>query len=117
MTRTRPSGRAIGSVPPNRLAARLRQRALRALPACSTLCHNVRAKNSVSGLTMRHVAVFACAVMLICVGVLPSYAEKRVALVIGNDRYVNLPANQQLRKAGNDARAVGDALPRPVVGA
>jgi uncharacterized caspase-like protein len=33
-----------------------------------------------------------------------------VALVIGNDRYANLPANEQLQKAGNDARAVGGAL-------
>ena len=66
---------------------------------------------------MRLVAAFTCAVMLVCLGVLPSYAEKRVALVIGNDRYANLPADQQLRKAGNDARAVGDARPRPVVGA
>jgi hypothetical protein len=32
--------------------------------------------------------------------------------VIGNDRYANLPADQQLRKAVNDARAVGDALGR-----
>jgi uncharacterized caspase-like protein len=61
---------------------------------------------------MRVVAAFACAVMLVCLGALPSYAEKRVALVIGNDRYANLPADQQLRKAVNDARAVGDALER-----
>ncbi|MGP0094698.1 MAG: caspase family protein [Xanthobacteraceae bacterium] len=33
-----------------------------------------------------------------------------MALVIGNDRYTNLPADQQLRKAVNDARTVGDAL-------
>jgi TPR repeat protein len=59
---------------------------------------------------MRLVAALACAVMLICLGVLPSQAEKRVALVIGNDRYANLPADEQLRKAVNDARAVGDAL-------
>jgi hypothetical protein len=48
--------------------------------------------------------------MLVCLGVLPTHAEKRVALVIGNDRYLNLPAGQQLRKAVNDSRAVGDAL-------
>jgi hypothetical protein len=36
-----------------------------------------------------------------------AFAEKRVALVIGNDRYVNLP---QLQKAANDADAVGDTL-------
>ncbi len=34
-------------------------------------------------------------------------AEKRVALVIGNDRYATLPA---LQKAANDAAAVGDTL-------
>jgi hypothetical protein len=61
---------------------------------------------------MRLVAAFACAVALICVGVVPSHADKRVALVIGNDRSVNLPADQHLRKAVNDARAVGDALER-----
>jgi uncharacterized caspase-like protein len=33
-----------------------------------------------------------------------------VALVVGNDRYANLPVDQQLRKAVNDARAVGDVL-------
>jgi uncharacterized caspase-like protein len=49
-------------------------------------------------------------VLLSCIGALPSHAEKRVALVVGNDRYVNLPADQQLRKAVNDARVVGDAL-------
>jgi formylglycine-generating enzyme required for sulfatase activity len=40
----------------------------------------------------------------------PAYAEKRVALVIGNESYVNLAANEQLQKAVNDARAVGMAL-------
>jgi hypothetical protein len=37
-------------------------------------------------------------------------AQNRVALVIGNDRYPNLPADRQLQKAVNDARAVGGAL-------
>jgi formylglycine-generating enzyme required for sulfatase activity len=40
----------------------------------------------------------------------PAHAEKRVALVIGNDRYANLPAHEQLQKAVNDAQAVGKAL-------
>jgi uncharacterized caspase-like protein len=61
---------------------------------------------------MRIVATFACAVLLTCLCAMPSYAEKRVALVVGNDRYANLSADQQLRKAVNDARAVGDALTR-----
>lgn len=40
----------------------------------------------------------------------PALAQDRVALVIGNDRYANLPADRQLNKAVNDARAVGGAL-------
>jgi uncharacterized caspase-like protein len=55
-------------------------------------------------------AGFACAVGLSCFGLSPSHAEKRIALLIGNDRYVNLSADQQLRKAVNDARVVGDTL-------
>ncbi|MBJ7404406.1 MAG: caspase family protein [Bradyrhizobium sp.] len=42
--------------------------------------------------------------------VAPASAEKRVALVIGNDRYPNLPADRQLKKAANDATTVADAL-------
>ena len=37
---------------------------------------------------MRLVAAFACAVMLLCLGVLPGHAQKRVALVIGNAPFV-----------------------------
>jgi uncharacterized caspase-like protein len=51
-------------------------------------------------------AVLAAAV---CLGA-PAHAEKRVALVIGNDRYPNLPQFEQLQKAANDAQAVGDVL-------
>ncbi|MBR0814542.1 caspase family protein [Bradyrhizobium diazoefficiens] len=40
----------------------------------------------------------------------PALAEKRVALVIGNDLYPNLPADRQLKKAANDATTVADAL-------
>ena len=39
-----------------------------------------------------------------------AYAEKRVALVVGIDRYPNLGPDRQLLKAVNDAKAVGDAL-------
>jgi formylglycine-generating enzyme required for sulfatase activity len=59
---------------------------------------------------MRLVEAFACAMMLIWLGAVPAHAEKRVALVVGNDRYVNLPAHEQLLKAVNDAGAVGEAL-------
>jgi hypothetical protein len=37
----------------------------------------------------------------------PAHAEKRVALVIGNDDYKNVP---KLQKAVNDARTMGDTL-------
>jgi hypothetical protein len=40
----------------------------------------------------------------------PAHADKRMALVIGNDRYTNLAANEQLQKAVNDSRAIGGAL-------
>jgi uncharacterized caspase-like protein len=37
----------------------------------------------------------------------PAHAEKRVALVIGNNDYKNVP---KLQKAINDARTMGDTL-------
>src|SRR5262245_2134477 len=42
----------------------------------------------------------------------PALAEKRLALVIGNDRYPSLPVHQQLQKAVNDARLIGETLAR-----
>ncbi len=39
-----------------------------------------------------------------------AHAEKRVALVIGNDRYVNMPADRQLQKAVNDAYTVAASM-------
>jgi formylglycine-generating enzyme required for sulfatase activity len=42
----------------------------------------------------------------------PAHAEKRVAVVIGNDSYANLERRDQLQKAVSDARAVGAALRR-----
>src|SRR5262249_18344099 len=37
----------------------------------------------------------------------PAHAEKRVALVMGNDAYKNVPS---LKKAVNDAHTMGDTL-------
>src|SRR5215467_2377444 len=56
---------------------------------------------------MRRLIVFACAIVLTCLSALPSHAGKRVALVIGNDRYTELP---QLHNAVADAEAVAQAL-------
>jgi len=47
---------------------------------------------------------------LLLLPVAPALAEKRVAITIGIDAYDNLAADQQLRKAVNDSRAVGTAL-------
>ncbi len=65
--------------------------------------------------SMRHfsrLARIAAALAAACmVGLAaPALAEKRVALVIGNDLYPNLPADRQLKKAANDATSVADAL-------
>lgn len=40
----------------------------------------------------------------------PAAAEKRIALVVGIDSYVNLPAHQQLKKAVNDSKSISAAL-------
>lgn len=60
------------------------------------------------GRLARNVAALAGACLIGLVA--PASAEKRVALVIGNDRYPNLPADRQLKKAANDATTVADAL-------
>ncbi|MGP0088953.1 MAG: SUMF1/EgtB/PvdO family nonheme iron enzyme [Xanthobacteraceae bacterium] len=57
---------------------------------------------------MRIVAAFAYALMLICLGVGPGHAEKRVALVIGNKDYRS--GVGPLANTLNDIRIVGDAL-------
>jgi uncharacterized caspase-like protein len=54
---------------------------------------------------MRLVTAFACAMMLICLGVAPSHAEKRVALVIGNSSYRNVPALLNTQNDANDIAA------------
>ena len=38
-----------------------------------------------------------------------AFAEHRLALVVGNDRYDGLPADEQLNNAVNDARAMKKA--------
>ena len=48
---------------------------------------------------------------LLCIPLsIVAHAEKRVALVVGIDRYDNLGAQQQLQRAVNDARSVGSTL-------
>jgi formylglycine-generating enzyme required for sulfatase activity len=61
-----------------------------------------------AGSAVRALAIIFCA-LSICWATAAS-AEKRVALVVGVDRYDNLAADKQLKKAVNDARAVAAAL-------
>jgi uncharacterized caspase-like protein len=56
---------------------------------------------------MRLPATVACALMLIGLGVLPGYAEKRVALVVGNGDYQHA---DKLANPVTDARRLRDAL-------
>jgi uncharacterized caspase-like protein len=56
---------------------------------------------------MRFLANLTCAAMLVCLGVVPGHAEKRVALVIGNAAYRSMP---RLTNPKNDAEDVGRAL-------
>src|ERR1700680_1332948 len=58
---------------------------------------------------MRLVAAFACAVMVIWLGIAPGHAEKRVALVIGNSAYSKVP---RLPNPANDAGAIAALLGR-----
>ena len=57
-------------------------------------------------LPFRAAMVFSLAASLLAFAA-PAYAEKRVALVIGNNDYKNVP---KLQKAVNDARTMGDTL-------
>jgi len=57
-------------------------------------------------LRFRAIAIFGLAAALLTLAQ-PAHAEKRVALVIGNNDYKNVP---KLQKAVNDARTMGDTL-------
>jgi hypothetical protein len=61
---------------------------------------------------MRFLGLLTCAAFVVCLGVAPSQAEKRVALVIGNSAYKNAPA---LPNSRNDAEDVTAAAAEPKV--
>jgi formylglycine-generating enzyme required for sulfatase activity len=58
---------------------------------------------------MRRVAAFASALILLCLGAMPSHAEKRVALVVGNSDYQHA---DKLANPVTDARALRATLGR-----
>src|SRR5260370_35563553 len=57
-------------------------------------------------LSFRAAVAFSLVASLLALSA-PAYAEKRVALVIGNNDYKNVP---KLQKAVNDAHTMGDTL-------
>src|ERR1700730_469196 len=61
---------------------------------------------------MRLAAIYAWTLSLTLLSGAAAHAENRVALVVGDGVYQNLPVDQQLRKSVTDARAIGDALGR-----
>jgi len=73
------------------------------LPAASVVWQNAR----VSGPAMRLLVLFT--LILVCLGVLPAYADKRVALVIGNGSYRNVSA---LPNPANDANDIAASFGR-----
>ncbi len=58
---------------------------------------------------MRCATVIACTLWVMVVGIMPGFAEKRVALVIGNGAYAHAP---HLPNPANDAEDVAAALKR-----
>jgi hypothetical protein len=58
---------------------------------------------------MRFAAAIACAVALLCLGLAPALADKRVALVIGNSSYRNVPS---LPNPRNDAADIAASFGR-----
>src|SRR2546429_8650644 len=66
----------------------------------------MRSGNSMKGWLSRLLAVTSLATCIAAFAA-PAYAEKRVALVVGNNDYKNVP---KLQKAVNDARTMGDTL-------
>ncbi len=56
---------------------------------------------------MRLIAAFVCSLLLISLGIAPSHAEKRIALVIGNSAYRSAA---ELPNARNDAKTIAKLL-------
>jgi uncharacterized caspase-like protein len=60
---------------------------------------------------MPGIAWMAFALLVAMLAAAPAaQAQKRVAFVVGTDKYDNLDKTKQLQRAANDARAVGAAL-------
>lgn len=59
---------------------------------------------------MRDVVSAICCLVWLALICAPAHAAKRIAFVVGVDRYDNLPGDQQLKRAVADARAMARTL-------
>lgn len=59
---------------------------------------------------MRRATIFLSCLAAALLVIAPQASAKRVAFVVGVDAYDNLPAQEQLQKAVNDAHALGETL-------
>jgi uncharacterized caspase-like protein len=59
---------------------------------------------------LRSILTILAATFISGIAVAPALAERKVAFVVGIDKYDNLGQQQQLQRAVNDARSVGTAL-------
>jgi hypothetical protein len=58
---------------------------------------------------LRCVVTILAAIFICGAAVAPALAERKIAFVVGIDKYDNLGQQQQLQRAVNDARSVGGA--------
>jgi uncharacterized caspase-like protein len=59
---------------------------------------------------LRSIIIVVAAIFISQVAAAPAHAERKIAFVVGIDKYDNLGPQQQLQRAVNDARSVGTAL-------
>jgi hypothetical protein len=63
-----------------------------------------------SGVVLRSIVTIFATIFIFQIAVAPALAERKIAFVVGIDRYDNLGPQQQLQRAVNDARSVGAAF-------
>jgi hypothetical protein len=63
---------------------------------------------------LRSIVTILVALIISQIAAPPALAERKIAFVVGIDKYDNLGPQQQLQRAVNDARSVGGACPRPI---
>jgi hypothetical protein len=59
---------------------------------------------------LRSVITIIAAIFISEIAVAPALAERKIAFVVGIDKYDNLGPQQQLQRAVNDARSVAGAI-------